>query len=377
MCFSLYKTRLKCLFRNRPNMFWCYIFPIVLLTSYYFAFGNLWSANNLKTINIAYVQDTLASDPLKEVLEKAEIDEDNPLFNIRYTNKEEASNLLENGEIKAYIVSGEEPVLYVKSNGINETIIKSILDSYRNASATFQTILVKQPDAIEKGLLNDVIDIKSFLVEEDSDSTPNAYIIYYFSLLAFVCIFAANWGLDEVKNIQANRSAIGARVNAAPIGKMKLLLINMMAAFTAHCGSVILMLIYMLKVLKIDFGTNMPYIALTCFIGSLAGIFLGAAVGVWVNKSYGIQSTILISLIMTFSFLSGMMFVDMKYIVLKSAPLLAYINPLNLVADSFYSLYYFDTFSRFYQNIAILGSISVILGGISYLGLRRKSYASI
>lgn len=377
MMFRLYKTRLKCLFRNRPNMFWCYIFPIVLVTCYFFAFGNLWGANDLETISIAYVNNEDAFDPLKEVLKKAEIDNDTPLFKIRYAGKEEAGKLLENDEIEAYIVNDTEPKLYVKSDGINETIIKSVLDSYRNASATIEAILMKQPDALEKGLLEDVMGIKDYLIDENTDSTPNVYMIYYFSLLAFVCIFAANWGMDEVKNMQANRSAVGARINAAPVSKMKLLLINMLAAFTVHCGSVTIMLFYMIKILKIDLGKHMPYVILTCFVGSLAGIFLGVVVGVWVNKSYGIQSAILITVIMVCSFLSGMMFADIKYVVIKKAPFLAYINPLNLMADSFYSLYYFNTYSRFYQNLTILAFMTVILGVLSYLGLRRKTYASI
>lgn len=178
-------------------------------------------------------------------------------------------------------------------------------------------------------------------------------------------------------NIQANRSNIGARVNASPVKKMKLLLINMLAAFTAHVGTVIIMIIYMMKILKIDFGNNIPQIILVCFIGSVTGIFVGASVGVLVNKGAGVQSAVMTFINLVGGFLSGMMFVDIKYLIAKKAPVLAYINPINLISDSFYSLYYFDNFDRFYRNIAILGIITVILGAISYLGLRRKTYESI
>jgi ABC-2 type transport system permease protein len=77
------------------------------------------------------------------------------------------------------------------------------------------------------------------------------------------------------------------------------------------------------------------------------------------------------------SFLSGMMMADMKYIIAKNVPILSYINPANLVSDSFYSLYYYDNFDRFNLNITILVIMTVILGVASYLGLRRKTYASI
>jgi ABC-2 type transport system permease protein len=76
-------------------------------------------------------------------------------------------------------------------------------------------------------------------------------------------------------------------------------------------------------------------------------------------------------------FLSGMMFADMKYIVASKLPLLGYINPVNLVTDAMYSLYYYDTYERLYLNIAILCLITVLLGVASYIGIRRKDYASI
>lgn len=99
--------------------------------------------------------------------------------------------------------------------------------------------------------------------------------------------------------------------------------------------------------------------------------------GVWVNKSHGVQSALLVSIILACSFLSGMMYADIKYIIAKKAPILVYINPINLLTDSFYSLYYYDNFTTFSQNIAILVIMTIILGVISYLGLRRKTYASI
>lgn len=381
MGFQMYITRLKCLFRNRSNMFWCYAFPLILVTCYYFAFGDMWNANNLKTISIAYVQEGEEPHPseaiLRNTLEKSSIDNGNPLFHITYTNRDEAAKLLEDGKIKAYIVYDTVPRLFVKRSGINETIIKSVLDSFNRSFATVEAILSKQPDALEKGLLEDVIEFKDFTVEKRNELKPNVVLIYYFALLAFTCLFAANWGLDEVINIQADRSSIGARVNATPVKKLKLMLINMLAAFTVHIGSVFCMILYMVKILNIYFGNYLFHVILTCILGSVTGLFLGAAVGVWINKNYGVQSAILVSMIMFCSFLSGMMFLDMKYLIAKKAPILAYLNPLNLVSDSFYSLYYFDTFNRFYQNISILSVMALVLVTISYMGLRRKTYASI
>lgn len=380
MIFQLYKSRFKCIFRNKENIFWSYVFPVALVSLFYFALGNLYSASDLKTINIAYVQDTEDDNSdgiLMNVLERAEISEDQPLFRVRYSDIEEAGKALEDDEVIAYIVSGVEPRLFVKSNGINQTIIKSFLDSYKRSAYTIQSILIKQPDALSLGLLDDVLDYRNFTSEIESDVTPDPLLIYYYALLALCCLFATNWGLDEVINIQANRSDRGARVNVSPIHKMKLLFINMLAAFTAHAGSIILMLLYMVKLLAIDFGNHLPQLLLACFIGSILGLSIGATVGVWVNKSTGVQNAIVTTIVMFGAFLSGMMMADMKYLIAKYVPILSYINPVNLVSDSFYSLYYYDNFDRFFMNISILIIMTLVLGAASYLGLRRKTYASI
>ena len=395
MVFNLYKSRLKCLFRNKENIFWSYVFPIALVTLFYFAFNNLFSSTDLKTINIAYVhaqpghaQPGHAQDRqdaeyenemnyLVDVLEAAEISDELPLYNVRYYDIEEASKALEEDEIIAYIVNDKEPKVYVKRNGLSQTIVKSFIDSYNRGAYTIQSILSKNPDAMNQGLLDDIMDYKSFTTEIKNGVEPNVTLIYFYALLAMTCLMSTNWGLDEVVNIQGNRSNRGARINVSPIHKMKLLLINMLAAFTAHVGSIVLMLLYMIKVLGINFGDNIPQLILVCFIGEIMGLFIGATVGAWVNKSPNVQGAITTAIIMVGSFLSGMMYLDMKYLVAKNAPILSYINPVNLVSDSFYSLYYYDNFNRFYMNITILVIMVVILGIASYLGLRRKTYASI
>ena len=58
-----------------------------------------------------------------------------------------------------------------------------------------------------------------------------------------------------------------------------------------------------------------------------------AVVGVWVNKSYGIQSAITTSVVMTVP--SSGMICGHEASYSKNAPILSYINPVNLVSDSF------------------------------------------
>ena len=377
MMIHLYKARIKCLFRNKEDMFWGYMFPILLATCFFFAFGNIMKSESFDTIPIAYDSQGAEQDPLKTAMTEARMSNGTPMFSITCTDRQSAEKLLDDGKIKAYIIGSADPVMYVKENGISETILKSFLDSYRQISFSAGKIIENNPDALGQGLLQDLLNYDDFVKEDTKGNKPDILLIYYYALLAYTCIYAANKGLGEVINIQADQSLQGARVNVSSINKMKLFLCNLAAAFTVHCGSVLLLFLYMYFGMKINFGGHLIYTFIACISGSLAGITIGATVGVWVKKKAATKEAILNLIVLGGGFLSGMMIVNMKYIIADKVPLLAYINPVNLVSDSLYSLYYYDTHDKFYLNVAILTAMTILFGVMSYIGIRRKNYANI
>lgn len=377
MSYRLYITRLKCLIRNRENLFWCCLFPFLLASCFYFAFTNLWSMDDFETIHIAYVSGNKESDDLKTVLSSAKVSDDMKMFDVTYCDRNKAKQLLEDGDIKGYIVDSGNPVLYIKENAMDETIMKAFLDNYKQKSVAIQTILKENPNAINEGLLDDVMKQDEFIEKITDEKKPDQMLTYFYSLLAFTCLFAASWGLDEVVNIQADLSERGARINVSPMNKMKLFLCNLMAAFTIHIVNFILLFLYMFYILKIDFGDNLLYLVFICLIGSLCGLALGGTVGIWVKKKADIKQAVLSSILLTGSFLSGMMLGGIQYLVALKFPLLGYINPINLISDAMYSLYYFSTYNRFYLDAAMLIFLTVCMGIASYIGIRRKNYASI
>ncbi|MNI95101.1 hypothetical protein D3C73_1533130 [compost metagenome] len=80
---------------------------------------------------------------------------------------------------------------------------------------------------------------------------------------------------------------------------------------------------------------------------------------------------------MIMSFFAGLMWIDIKYIVATKAPFFAYINPAHLISDAFYSLYYYDTYERFFVNIGLLAAISFVFYILVFLVVRRQKYASV
>ncbi len=100
-------------------------------------------------------------------------------------------------------------------------------------------------------------------------------------------------------------------------------------------------------------------------------------VSAMINKKASIKEGILLVFTMVCSFLSGMMSVQIKYFIQDKFPLLSYINPVNLITDGFYSLYYYSTYDRYFLNLGLLTLYGIIFSIFTYLILRRQKYASI
>ena len=162
------------------------------------------------------------------------------------------------------------------------------------------------------------------------------------------CLYGSFWGLKEVTSVQANLSAQAARVNLAPTHKLKVFFVSVLAAVTVQLSIIFLLLLFLVFILKVDFGNQIGYIILTCIIGTFTGVTFGTFIASIVKKGEGVKVGILVGSSMAMSFLAGMMYLNIKIIISTKVPLLGYLNPANLITDAFYSLYFYDTLTQFY-----------------------------
>ena len=366
MFFHNYIYRLKCILRDKQTMFWTLLFPILLATLFNMAFSNLSSAENFSKIKFAIVK----NDEYEKNTDFINVINKVDLFNIKYTSKEEANKLLDNSKIEGYIYFDNEIKLTFKESGINQTIIKSFLDDFKQTYSTMGRIVGKNPAAV----LNRIDYIKEVSVGKAS---PNTVVNYFYTLIAMTCLYGSFLGLKEVTALQANLSYQGARVNVAPTHKLKIFSASMAAAVTVQLLELTILIGYLNFMLKVSFGNQLGFIALTCVVGTVTGVSFGTCVASVVKKGEGIKIGILIGLSMLMSFLSGMMYDKMKYIINTNVPILGYLNPANLITDCFYSLYYYNTYNEFFIDISLLSIFAVVFSTITYLVLRRQKYASI
>lgn len=376
MMLRLYYMRLKCLLRNRETLFWSAMFPILLSFVFSLAFSNLMSQEQYETIKIAVVESN-EQGYILEAAKEAKFSEDTNMFEIQQVSEIEAKDLLKKGEITGYIVDGEKPSLYIGGSGIESTILKSFVDSYMQTVKKVSVIASVNPEKVQE-IINGVAENTNYINDKNMTSkTPDFTLIYYYALLSLACLYGCNFGINEISDIQADKSAKGARINVAPVHKLKLLLCNICAAITVQIFCVLVAIAFMAYVLSVDFGSRVLLVVLTCILASICGVAFGTMLRAVIKKNEKTVIAISSAVVLLLSFLSGLMNPEVKYIVADNVPIFSKINPANLITDSLYYLYYFDSLERYWFNIACMILVTLVFVAITYFATRRRQYASI
>lgn len=391
-----FKYALKTLFKNKMLIFWTFAFPIILGTLFQMAFSDIEKREQLDIIDIAIVnnEEFQENEMFKESF-RVLSDEENKerLFSTKYTSLEEAISLLEKGEITGYLLLEDTPKVIVTTNGINETILKHVVEEITQSNHIIKNIIEKKltqatSEDFEIGTDNtwyiqiyqEVQNLwkqEKVNIEDTSSSHLSYTMIEFYTLIAMTCLYGGILGMVTVNQNLANMSHTGKRIAVSPTPKRKLILSSVLASYATQLIGLSLLFLYTIFVLKVDYGNHLGYTILLALVGSLAGLSLGIMISSVLKTNENTKTGIIISITMLGCFLSGMMGITMKYIIDMNIPIVNKLNPASMITDGFYSLYYYDTFNRYYFNLISLFIFSIIMIGISIISLRRESYDSI
>ncbi|MDD3960144.1 ABC transporter permease [Candidatus Saccharibacteria bacterium] len=381
MFWNIFGYRMKSNVRDISTLFWTLAFPLFLATFFGLVFPNITSNTvTFETVNVGvYENAAYAGDPyLMESIQSAKQSKDIDLFRVTvFESKEAAEVALHNQEISGYAEVTDRVILHLAGSGFNQTIIKSFFDQYGQISSAIEDIARDNPAAIQ--------EVSALLQKEVQYTTstfagrdkPDSILVYFYSLIAMTCLYGAFQGQKEIMHIQANQSQLAARQNVSPVPKLKLFGSSMLSVTLVQYLSILILLAYLVFVLRINIGDRIGMILAAAFAGCCLGISFGALVGAVVKAGEGIKIAIIISFSMILSFLSGMMQHSVKVAVEKAVPVFKYALPGNLIANTFYAIYYFNNNERFYFGMALMIGISIVFYTIVILVLRRQKYASI
>lgn len=382
MFLHLFYYRLKKILRTKEELFWCIIFPILLGTMFYLAFSNITnSTENFNIIPVAYVEEEgCQSSYFNQLLDSLSNEGENQLLTVNKTSIKKAEKLLKDGKVDGIIInqtatdSAQSKLsLSVKENGINQSILKSVLDQYLQKEASLQTIGKEHPEALPQALMS-LATQRNFLKETQFTSgTTDLMTWYFFALLAMNCMYGCFSGVSGAVALKAKASILGARRSISPTHYLKIILADFSATVIVQFLSSILCLAYLIFILDINFGNKYGLISLTCLVGCIIGVSIGWLIGSITRLRLNTKLGIATSVSMISCFLSGLMVVNMKDIVSQYAPIVNRINPATLLCEAFYSLNIYNTYERFTVNIISLLLMAAILCFGSYLAIRKDT----
>lgn len=384
------KYSLKILFRSKQLIFWTFAFPIILGLFFNMAFKDIEKNEKLDIIDIAvvnnsyYKNDDILKKSLKELGNKKS---KNQIFNIKYTSLSKSKKLLSSDKIIGYLLINENGTnITVKRSGIDETIFRFIIDEvnitkeiFKNVIKNYNVSSYQNTNIDYKKIYNDVLQMmnKKSNIKDISSENLSYTMIEYYTLIAMACLYGGIISMYITNKRLANMNSVGKRTSTSCINKGSMLLSSLLASYIVQLLGLLLLFIFTIFIINVDYGTNLLYVLLISLVGSFAGLSFGVFVATTFKKNETVKIGILISVTMLFCLLSGMMGITLKYVIDKNIPFLNIINPASMITDGFYSLYYYDTINRFRFDIISLIMFSIIMILISYKGLRREKYDSI
>lgn len=394
MFINNFKYSFKVLIRNKGLIFWTFAFPILLGLFFYLAFSDIENKENFKQIDIAVIEnkefqnDEFYKEAIKELSDK---NNSSRIFNTKYVSKKDAEEKLKNKKISGYLEFTNDNVnITVNSSGVNETIIKYVVSELKSDKKIMNDLVRKEVIKSQNNSYDKIINYEEIynnvikILNEDnvklnniSNKNLSYTIIEYYTLIAMACLYGSMLSMYITNFKLANMNSVGKRMSLSPTSKTKLLLSSLLSSYLVQLIGLILLFIFTIFVIKVDYGNNLPLVIALSLVGSLSGLTLGVFVASKFKVSEGSKIGILISVIMLGSFLSGMMGITMKYVIDKNIPIINKLNPVNMITDGLYSLYYYNTLDRYYFNIISLVIFSIIMMILSINSLRRQKYDSI
>lgn len=368
------KYTIKTLFKNKILIFWTFAFPIILGLFFNMAFSGIEDDEVLKEFDIAVINndDFNKNEIYKETLKK--LSEEEKIFNINYTSVEEANKLLDDSKIEGYVLFEKDtPKLVFKKNGVYQTVLKSVIEKIEENKTIITDIMSKN----KNNDINNIINTKEIKFNNISNSNLSYMVIEFYTLIAMAAMYSGMIGLSAINNVLANMSSKGKRISVSCTKKSTIILSSLLASYLVSLIGMGLLLVFLIFILKINFGLNILLVLFLSALGSLAGISFGIFLGSTFKMSEGGKVGIVIAISMFFAVLSGMMGVTLKYVIDKNIPILNMINPNNLITDGFYSLYYYSTYDRYFRDVICLLIFTSICLIISFINLRREKYDSI
>ncbi len=380
-----YKYALRTLLKSKSLVFWTLAFPFILAILFNLAFARLHDYDTFEPFNIAVVNN---DEFEKNVAFKAAFNtlsddsSDEQLFKTQFVDMDEAEKLLDDDKIEGFVyIADAQPHVKIKTNGTNQTVLKSVTEQVSQTSAMVEEIAKSEAGNSEQPTMRIYLDAMKIVseaepnIKEDSH-VMNMVVIEFYTLIAMACMQGAMLSVELTNRCLPNLSNRGKRVAIAPTRKSTTLSSGLAAGYTMLLFSLCALILFMRLVLGVEFGGNIGLIVLLAAAGSLSAMMLGMLISVALKTNEGAKNIVVVIVAMVGSLFAGM-FGGMKIYFDNMLPFVNKISPVGLITDGYYSLYYYNDLGRYFVNLGSLLIISAIFFILATRSLRRSRYDSI
>lgn len=266
------------------------------------------------------------------------------------------------------------------SYDVNRAILESVVTSYLQSEALIEELATHDPVA-----LSDPTTIENALglsvsVREVSltHAQPDSMVRFYYALLGMASIFAAQLAGESVWHLQPTSSAAGARRTVSSTSRMRLLIPTIGACWAISTTFLAIAFGYICLTAHIDFSGREGL----CIVGIAASSLLSCGIGALVGALPGRMGsdsrrgilTALTCLLSLFAGLYGEPTMELADTIAQAIPAATWLNPVCLIRDLFYTVYYYDTLVPFSLRLAACMGIAAALLTVSAACMRRSAH---
>lgn len=375
---------IRLLLRNRGLVFWTLAFPILLGVLFKAALGGLMTTQSFDPVPVAVVDSQeYRLSPYKTAFDELSRGDDALVTVTSVATTAEGSSLLADDHVAGVVeVIGDEASLTVATGGMDQTILTLLLDEIAQRVDMVTTLMADEmapgedPQAVAAEIMDRLAE-SGFTLKDASPSSMDPLMAEFFSLVAMAALYGGMFSGTLMNYAQPQLGAVGRRIGVAPTRKSVFVASGIIASYVVEFVGLVLLVVVCRFLFGIDFGSNWGLTLVVASAGALAGLSLGVAVSALVRGGENMKIGVLIGMTMLGALLAGMMGGGLRYRVDATAPLVNKVNPVALITDGFYTLYYHPGSDGLWADLAILLVISLVLIGASMLTLRRQRYDSM
>ena len=364
--------------REKSNIFWTMLFPLILATLFHFTMGGTIGEHAMEDIRAAFVTDQNADSQEEEAFLKYLESFDQDWFQIIPMSQEEAREALKNDEILGNFYGGEEKKLVIGEDSTYTSILSQTLDIYEKNEHMLVQIAEEHPENLqaaaeamgEWGTYTETVTFRG----DSLDYTQN----YFFALIAMTCLYGSFMGMYNTVGVQANTSDLGARLAAGCVKRYKTITASLLSSWLISFAEVLVLLFYMDAVLgDIHIGEQGGEILLICFVATLYSSSIGMVIGTVGTWSTNLKNGIIVAESLACSFAADLMISGVKETIETYVPVINRINPGALITDAFYSVLIYEDGEKYFRSLSLLTFFGILLLAAAGLSMRRMRYESI